>query len=96
MKPIMFQDIPINRQSDVAHTRIVCKVRPTKADPNQTRITIGGNTINYTSDCGTNTGSLEMVKLVINSTLSLPGGKYMTADLSNFYLNTPLNRPEYA
>jgi hypothetical protein len=60
MKPIMFQDIPIDRRRDVAHTRVVCEVRPTKADPNQTRITIGGNTINYTSDCGTKTGSLEI------------------------------------
>ncbi len=93
MKPIMFQDIPINCQSDVAHTRVVCKVRPTKADPNQTRITIGGNTTNYTGDCDTKTGSLETVKLVINSTLSTPGAKYMTADLSNFYLNTPLDSP---
>jgi hypothetical protein len=91
MKPIMVQDIPINRRSDVAHTRVVCEVRPTKADPYQTRITIGGNTINYTSDCGTKTGSLEMVKLVINNTLSTPGAKYMIADLSNFYLNTPLD-----
>ncbi len=96
MKPIMFQDIPIDCRSDVPHTRVVCEVRPTKADPNQTCITIGGNTINYTSDCGTKTGSLETVKLVINSTLSTPGTKYMTADLSNFYLNTILNRPEYA
>ncbi len=89
MQPIMFQDILIDRQSDVAHTRVVCKVRPTKTDFNQTRITIGGNIINYTGDCGTKTGSLETVKLVINSTLSMPGARYM--DLSNFYLNTPLD-----
>jgi hypothetical protein len=91
MKPTMFQDIPINHQSDVAHTRVICKVCPTKTDPNRTRITIGGNTINYTGDCGTKTGSLETVKLVINSPLSMPGARYMTADLSNFYLNTPLD-----
>jgi hypothetical protein len=96
MKPIMFQDIPSNCRSDVAHTSVACKVRPTKTDPNQTRITIVGNTINYTGDCGTKMGSLETVKLVINSTLSMPGARYMTADLSNFYLNTPLDQPEYA
>ena len=32
-----------------------------------------------------------MVKLVINSTLSTSGAKFMTADLSNFYLNSPLD-----
>ena len=34
MKPIKFNDIPFDRQGDVAHTRVVCKVRPTKEDPN--------------------------------------------------------------
>jgi hypothetical protein len=96
MKPIKYQDIPAKLQSDVAHTRVVCNVRPTKADPNQTHITIRGNTISYTGDCGTKTGSLETVKLVINSILFTWGAKYMTADLSNFYLNTLLIRSEYA
>ena len=69
MKPIMFNSIPFDCQGDVAHTRAVCEVRPTKEDPNRTRITIGGNTINYTGGCGTKTGSLETVKLVLNSSL---------------------------
>ena len=61
---------------------------------NCTRVTIGGNTINYIGDCGTKTASLETVKLVvnINSTLSTPDAEYMTMDLSNFYLGTPLDR----
>jgi hypothetical protein len=46
MRPIMFHDIPHDRKGDIAHTRVVCEVCPTKADPNRTRITIGGNTIN--------------------------------------------------
>ena len=95
MRPIMFHDIPHDRKSDVAHTRVVCEVRPTKADPNRTRVTIGGNTINYLGDCGTKTASIETVKLVINSTLSTPNAEYMTMDLANFYLGTPLDRPEY-
>ena len=54
------------------------------------------NTITYLGDCGPRTGSLKTVKLVINSTLSTPWAKNMTADPSNFYLNTPLDQPEYA
>ena len=95
MRPINFHDIPQDRISDVAHTRVVCEVKPNKEEINRTRITIGGNTINYSGDCGTKTASLETIKLVINSTLSTPGAEYMTMDLSNFYLNTPLDRPEY-
>jgi len=65
------------------------------SDPNRTHVTIGGNTINYIGDCGTKTASLETVKLVVNSTLSTPDAEYMTMDLSNFYLGTPLDRPEF-
>jgi hypothetical protein len=95
MKPIMFHDIPHDRKGDIAHTRVVCEVRPTKADPNRTRVTIGGNTITYHGDCGTKTASLETVKLVVNSTLSTFDAQFMNMDLSNFYLGTPLDRPEY-
>ena len=96
MRPIKFCDIPRDRVSDVAHTRVVCDIRPSKPDPNRTRITIGGNTISYIGDCGTRTGSIETVKLIINSTLSTPGARQVNFDLTNFYLNTPLDRPECA
>jgi hypothetical protein len=96
MKVIMYNDIPIEHREDVAHTRVVCEVRPSKPDPNRTRITIGGNTITYLGDCRTKTGSLETLKLVLNSTLSTPDERFMTADLENFYLMTRLDRPEYA
>eukprot|EP00804_Cyclotella_cryptica_P015223 CCRYP_000751-RA/>CCRYP_000751-RA protein AED:0.35 eAED:0.36 QI:0/0/0/1/1/1/3/0/419 len=35
------------------------------------------------------------VKLLFNSVISTPGAKFMTMDISNFYLMTPLPRPEY-
>eukprot|EP00804_Cyclotella_cryptica_P008940 CCRYP_012041-RB/>CCRYP_012041-RB protein AED:0.46 eAED:0.46 QI:0/-1/0/1/-1/0/1/0/111 len=34
-------------------------------------------------------------KLLFNSVISTPGAKFMTMDISNFYLMTPLPRPEY-
>ena len=83
--------------SGIAHARVVCKVRPTKADPNHMRITVGSNTIAYPGDwCGTKTGSLELVKLLLNSVCSRPNARFMTADLANFYIDTPLDRKEYA
>ena len=30
-----------------------------------------------------------------NSVLSTPGSKYFTVDIANFYLGTPMDRPEY-
>ena len=94
-RPIKHNDIPLDRRMDVTYTRVVCEVRPQKAEPNRTRITIGGNRIAYPGDTGTKTGSLESVKLILNDTLSTPNAKFACFDISNFYLGTPLDRPEY-
>ena len=39
--------------------------------------------------------SQPTIKLLWNSVLSTPGAKYFTLDVSNFYLVTPMERPEY-
>ena len=44
---------------------------------------------------GTKTASLDIVKLVINSVLSRKDAKYVSFEISNFYIQTPLERPEY-
>ena len=36
-----------------------------------------------------------MVKLLINSVILTKGEKFMGLDLKDFYLNTPMQRPEY-
>ena len=70
-------------------------MRPGKKDPNQTRIIIRGTNIRYPGDVGTNTASLELFELMINSVLSRAGVKYMCFGIECFYLSTPLGRPEY-
>eukprot|EP01082_Thalassiosira_pseudonana_P002224 g1758.t1 g1758 contig11:8776-9696(+) len=57
---------------------------------------MGGNLINYPDDVGTPTANLLLIKIFLNSVISTPGAKFANADLSNFYLMTPLKRPEYA
>ena len=44
-------DIPKERQGDVTYGRIVCVCRKGKKDKYHTRITMGGNLINYPGDC---------------------------------------------
>ena len=88
-------EIPSNRWRDVANGRIVCDVRPQKAEKNRTRLTADGSRINIDLDCGTPTASLLTVKLLLNSVISTPGAKFMCLDLKDFYLNTPMERPEY-
>ena len=87
--------VPANRWKDVTYGRIVTSVRAGKAEPNRTRLTVGGDRINYPDDCGTPTANLLTVKLLINSIISTPGAKFMSVDIKDFYLNTPLTRYEY-
>ena len=52
-RPIRYEDIPKDRRKDICHTMVVCEVRPQKADPNRTRITLAGGHIQYPGDVGT-------------------------------------------
>ena len=88
-------EIPIDRRKDETYARIVVDERPEKADPDQTRITMGGDKINYPGDCGTPTADLLTVKILFNSIVSTPGAKFMTLDIKDFYLMTPMDRYEY-
>jgi hypothetical protein len=87
--------IPQNRRKDITYGRIVCNHRSEKTDPYRTRITMGGNLINYPDDCGTPTADLLTVKLLFNSIISTPNCKFMTIDIKDFYLMTPMDRYEY-
>ncbi len=56
---------------------------------------MGGNLINYPSDCGTPTADLLTVKLMFNSIILTRNAKYMTIDIKDFYLMTPMDHFEY-
>ena len=43
----------------------------------------------------TPTTEMRVAKLLFNSAVSTPGAKFMTMDISNFYLMTPLKQPEF-
>jgi hypothetical protein len=56
---------------------------------------MGGNKINYPGEIATPTAEMLAAKILFNSFVSTKGAKFMTMDVSNFYLMTPLKRPEY-
>ena len=89
-------EVPADRFKDVTYIKFVCSIRTEKKDPYRTRATMGGNLINYPDDVGTPTANLLLIKIFLNSVISTPGARFATADISNFYLMTPLKRPEYA
>jgi hypothetical protein len=64
-----------------------------KEESNQTRFTVGGDRINPGA-VTTPTAEMLVAKMLFNSAISMTGARFMTMDISNFYLNTPLPRPE--
>ena len=87
---IRYEDVPANRRKEITYTKIVCKVRPQKDDPNRTRITISGNKIIYPGDVATPTASLKLLKIIINSVLPRHGAKFACFELIFKILPPPL------
>ncbi len=58
-------------------------------------ITVGGDRINYPGEVATPTVEMLVAKMLFNSIISTKGARFMTMDISNFYLMTPLHRPEF-
>ena len=88
-------DIPADRRSDVTYVGYVVNYRPEKEEKERFRLVVGGDRITYNGDAGTPTADLLTIKLLVNSVVSTPNAKYLTLDLKDFYLNTPMERPEY-
>eukprot|EP00957_Ditylum_brightwellii_P170370 12967817-Ditylum_brightwellii.AAC.1 len=75
-----FEELPHERRKDITYGRIVCDYRLQKNEPNCTCLTVGGDRINYPNDISTPTADTTMAKLLINSTISDAGARYMCAD----------------
>ena len=53
------------------------------------------HSINYPGAVATPTADMLVAKLLFNSVISTKGAGFMTIDISDFYLMTPLKRPEF-
>jgi hypothetical protein len=85
----------VPKHKTVTYGRFVCDVRQQKAEPEQTRLTVGGNLINYDGDVSTQTADLTTSKIMWNSVISTLHAKYMCLDLKNFYVGTPMKEYKY-
>jgi hypothetical protein len=86
---------PKDRIKDVTYGSFVCDIKQNKAETHRTRLTAGGNRINYPEDVGTPTVDTTLVKTFLNSVISTRGAKCVMVDIKDFYLNTPMKRYEY-
>ncbi len=95
IKFIHQHEVPADCMKDVTYGQFVCTECPKKTETNRTQFTVGGNRINYPGVVATPTAEMLVAKLLFNSTISTSGARFMTMDISNFYLNSPLPRPEF-
>ena len=58
-------------------------------------MTIGGNVLDYNGNTKVLIVDLITIKLLLNSILSILGGKFMTIDIKNFYLEIDLKKTIY-
>ena len=73
----------------------MCSLQPEKKEKNRTRFTVGGGKIDYPGDLATPMTDILISKSLFNSIISTKGARFMTIDISNFYLMTPLKPPEH-
>jgi hypothetical protein len=93
---ITYDSIPKYRRKDITYLRLVTADRPHKIESKRVRATAGGDRINYPFDVSTRTAELQTSKILINSTISTPGARFMTLDISDFFLTTKeMKRPEF-
>ena len=87
--------VPSNRK--ITYASFVCDYKPQKTDPYCIRLVVGGDKLDYDSDAGSPAASLLETKLLLNSVISdaQKGARFSCADLKDFFLATPMERPEY-
>ena len=79
----------------MTYRQFVCSVQPEKKEKNRTIFTVVGDRIDYPGEVATPMADMIVAKILFNSVISTKGARSMTIDISNFYLMTPLKRPEY-
>ncbi len=71
---------------DVMYGSFSCDIKPNKEEVNRTRLTMGGDGINYPDDCGTPTVDMILFKILVNSIISTTNAKCVMMDIKDFYL----------
>ena len=92
---ILLSDIPSDIK--ITYANFICDYRPHKSEPYCIRLTVGGDRLDCPDDTSSPSASLLETKLLLNITISDAhlGARFMTMDLKDFFLATPMARYEY-
>ena len=74
---------------------MVCDHRPLKTEKYCCRLVVGGDKLMYDNETAAPAANLLGAKLIINSTISTPGAKFITADIKDFFLSSQIPDVEY-
>ena len=77
------EEVPFKTKK-VTYPKIVCNIRPRKAETHLIRITVGGNLIDYTVTLTTPTATITTAKCLFNSVVSTPAAKCVLDDIKTF------------
>ena len=80
----------IPKGKKVTYARFCCDVRPQKEEKNRTRMTAGGDRLEYDGETTTETSTIETAKILINSTISTDNDRFVCWEIGNFYTNSRL------
>jgi hypothetical protein len=94
--PIHYRDIPLDRLRDIVYYNPVVKQKRNDDGTIKYRVrgTAGGNLLDVPYDVSARTASLDVVKLLLHSTVS-DKKQWFTIDIKDFYLGTPLPETRY-
>ena len=87
----------LQKNVKITYGNMVCDIRTTKQDVFRTRLTIGGDRLDYDGNSTSPEASLLETKLFINRTISdgKYGAKCITVDLKDHFLQSELKTPQY-
>jgi len=91
--------VPKGRVISYYNPQLTRKRRPVDTCPGgieyRVRGTYGGNRGDYKGPTAAETADITTVKVLLNSVVSDPSGQWLTTDISDFYLGTPMDKPEF-
>ena len=82
------EEVPFKTKK-ITYPKIVCDIRPNKTDTHRTRITFGGNLLDYAGTLATPTATITTSKCLLNSVVSTPAAKCVLANII-FFTSTTL------
>jgi hypothetical protein len=87
--------VPKDRAKDVTYWSFRCNLKPNKTETHCTRLTTGGDRVNYPGNAGTPTADMTLFKILLNSIISTKGARCAMVDIKDFYLCMPMKRFEH-